>query len=221
MPAPIKKPTATGTNATSGQAKPGRRRSRQRTTQRRPRPANPKLVLFNKPYGMLTQFSGAPEDVTLKGHLPYNDIYPAGRLDKDSEGLLLLTNDGSLQAKITDPRFKMEKTYWVQVEGEPDAQALKALCEGVELNDGMTKPAKAFVMPEPNQLWPRNPPVRERKSVPDTWLCIIIQEGRNRQVRRMTAHVGHPTLRLIRAAIGPWQLQGLQPGEWREVPPVW
>ncbi|RUO65307.1 ribosomal large subunit pseudouridine synthase E [Pseudidiomarina planktonica] len=198
-----------------------RRASRQRHANRRPKPANPKLVIFNKPYGMLTQFSGEPDDVTLKGTVPYNDIYPAGRLDKDSEGLLLLTNDGSLQAKITDPRHKMKKIYWVQVEGEPDAAAIQTLQQGVELNDGMTRPAQAFIMPEPTNLWPRNPPVRERKSVPDTWLCLTIQEGRNRQVRRMTAQVGHPTLRLIRAAIGPWQLQGLQPGEWREVPPVW
>lgn len=198
-----------------------RRASRQRHANRRPKPANPKLVIFNKPYGMLTQFSGEPDDLTLKGTVPYTDIYPAGRLDKDSEGLLLLTNDGSLQAKITDPRHKMKKIYWVQVEGEPDAAALQTLQQGVELKDGITRPAQAFIMPEPTGLWPRNPPVRERKSVPDSWLCLTIQEGRNRQVRRMTAEVGYPTLRLIRAAIGPWQLQGLQPGEWREVPPVW
>lgn len=198
-----------------------RRASRLRTKPKRPAPANPKLVLFNKPYGMLTQFSGEAEDVTLKGAIPFNDVYPAGRLDKDSEGLLLLTNDGSLQAKISDPKYKMAKTYWVQVEGVPSPAAIQQLCQGVELNDGMTAPAEAMLMPEPLQLWPRHPPIRERANIPTQWLCITIREGRNRQVRRMTAAIGHPTLRLIRAMIGPWRLQGMQPGEWREVPPVW
>lgn len=197
------------------------RRRRKKPAAGKARPPNPKLVLLNKPYGVLTQFSGEAEEQTLKGLVPFSDVYPAGRLDKDSEGLLLLTNDGTLQHKISHPKYKMPKTYWVQVEGEPTAAQLEQLCKGVELNDGMTLPASAFVMAEPQRLWPRNPPVRERKSVPDSWLCIKIKEGRNRQVRRMTAAVGLPTLRLIRVAIGPWQLAELEPGQWREVPAVW
>ncbi|MCK7458574.1 pseudouridine synthase [Idiomarina aminovorans] len=185
------------------------------------RPANPKLVLLNKPYGVLSQFTGEEGDQTLKHYIPHNDVYPAGRLDKDSEGLLLLTNDGVYQARLANPKYKVWKTYWVQVEGNPGEEQLEQLRTGVELNDGMTRPADAFVMPEPMNLWPRNPPVRERKSVPDTWLCIKIREGKNRQIRRMTAHVELPTLRLIRAAVGPFQLKTMQPGEWRTEPPVW
>ena len=203
------------------QTKPARRFSRQRAKPSRPRPANPKLILLNKPYGVLSQFSGEVGEQTLKGLVPHNDVYAAGRLDKDSEGLLLLTNDGSLQHKISHPRHKLTKMYWVQVEGIPSEAALQQLRNGVELNDGLTLPAEVFQMDEPQNLWPRNPPVRERKSVPDCWLCIKISEGRNRQVRRMTAAIEHPTLRLIRAGIGPWLLRGLQPGEWREEPPVW
>ena len=200
---------------------PKRRFSKRRSQTSRPRPANPKLVLLNKPYGVLSQFSGSDDEQTLKGLLPHTDVYPAGRLDKDSECLLLLTNDGELQHKISHPKHKLPKTYWVQVEGIPNDAELQQLCNGVELNDGMTLPAEAFIMDEPLNLWPRNPPVRERKSVPDCWLCIKISEGRNRQVRRMTAAIGYPTLRLIRAGIGPWLLRTLQPGEWREEPPGW
>jgi len=200
---------------------PQRRFSRRRNKPARPRTANPKLVLLNKPYGVLTQFSGDEDEVTLKGLLPHTDVYPAGRLDKDSEGLLVLTNDGELQHKICHPKHKLQKTYWVQVEGIPTDSELQQLREGVELSDGMTLPAEVLRMDEPLNLWPRNPPVRERKSVPDCWLCIKISEGRNRQVRRMTAAIGYPTLRLIRAGVGPWLLRGLQPGEWREEPPVW
>lgn len=179
-----------------------------------------RLILFNKPYGVLSQFTdrgnaGSPRP-TLSDHVALPGVYPAGRLDRDSEGLLLLTADGGLQARIADPRFKVEKTYLVQVEGLPDEAALGALCRGVTLNDGPTRPARVRRI-DPPALWPRVPPVRFRKSVPDCWLEIAISEGRNRQVRRMTAHVGHPTLRLIRWRIGDWTLDGLAPGAWREV----
>jgi 23S rRNA pseudouridine2457 synthase len=178
-----------------------------------------RLILFNKPYGVLSQFTDRGTDgarATLSDHITVPGVYPAGRLDRDSEGLLLLTDDGRLQARIAEPRYKMAKTYWVQVEGEPDDAALAALRGGVALNDGMTRPAKAERMPTP-ALWPRDPPVRFRKSVPDCWLSLTIGEGRNRQVRRMTAAVGHPTLRLVRTRVGAWTLEGLQPGEWREI----
>lgn len=174
----------------------------------------PRLILLNKPFRVLSQFSDQDGRRTLAEFIREPSVYPAGRLDWDSEGLLLLTDDGPLQARISDPRHHMEKCYLVQVEGVPDAQALKALSEGVELKDGLTRPARAELLPEPS-LWPRNPPVRARKSVPDSWLRLVISEGRNRQVRRMTAAVGHPTLRLVRWSIGPWSVDGLAPGCWR------
>jgi len=176
------------------------------------------LVLFNKPFGVLCQFSaepGAPERPTLARYIDRAGVYPAGRLDLDSEGLLLLTDDGRLQARIADPRFKAAKTYLVQVEGEPDEAALEALRRGVRLKDGMTLPAEAERIEAP-ALWPRDPPVRFRKTVADCWISLTIREGRNRQVRRMTAAVGHPTLRLVRWRIGEWTVEGLAPGEWRE-----
>jgi 23S rRNA pseudouridine2457 synthase len=174
-----------------------------------------RLICFNKPYGVLSQFTAEGRWRGLKDFIDVPGVYVAGRLDADSEGLLLLTNDGPLQARISDPRHKMEKTYWVQVEGVPDEAALQRLRQGVTLNDGLTRPARARRMPEPAALWPRDPPVRFRQHIPTSWIELVIAEGRNRQVRRMTAAVGHPTLRLIRAAIGPHALEGLAPGEWR------
>jgi 23S rRNA pseudouridine2457 synthase len=175
----------------------------------------PRLLCFNKPYGVLSQFTPEGRWRGLKDFIDVPGVYVAGRLDADSEGLLLLTADGQLQARISDPRHKMEKTYWVQVEGVPDEEALIRLREGMQLNDGPTRPARARAMPEPASLWPRDPPVRSRQHIPTSWIELVIAEGRNRQVRRMTAAVGHPTLRLIRAAIGPYALDGLAPGEWR------
>ena len=174
----------------------------------------PRLILFNKPYGVICQFSGEGERKTLADFVDVRRVYPAGRLDQDSEGLVLLTDDGRLQARIADPKFKLPKTYLVQVEGEPSDDAIAKLQSGVLLKDGMTRPADARKI-KPPALWLRDPPVRFRKTVPDAWLQLTIHEGRNRQVRRMTAAVGLPTLRLVRAAIGPHALQGLQPGQWR------
>jgi 23S rRNA pseudouridine2457 synthase len=171
------------------------------------------LILFNKPYRVLSQFSASGDRPTLARCIDVPDVYPAGRLDYVSEGLLLLTDDGKLQHRISHPRHKLPKTYWAQVEGEADAAALAALRRGVVLNDGPTLPAEVDLLPEPD-LWPRHPPIRQRQAKPTHWLAITIGEGRNRQVRRMTAAVGLPTLLLIRIAVGPWRLQSLQRGEW-------
>lgn len=174
-----------------------------------------RVLLFNKPYGVLTQFTSGDGHATLADYIPVPGVYPAGRLDLDSEGLLILTDDGALQARISHPRHKLPKTYWVQVEGIPDERALTQLRRGLDLGDFRTKPCGARILPEPPDLWPRNPPIRFRKAIPTTWLEIVIAEGKNRQVRRMTAKVGYPTLRLIRWAVGPWTLEGVAPGTWR------
>ena len=177
----------------------------------------PRLILFNKPYGVITQFSADGKHPTLKDFIPIAGIYPAGRLDVDSEGLLILTDDGEWQHRLSHPRHKLPKTYWVQVEGNPTDAALNSLRKGVDLGDFVTLPAKAKAVEEPSILWPRNPPIRFRQAIPTKWIELVIQEGKNRQVRRMTAKVGFPTLRLIRYSIGPWNLSGLFPGEWREI----
>ncbi len=176
-----------------------------------------RIILFNKPYGVLSQFTDADERKTLADFIRIKGVYAAGRLDRDSEGLLLLTDDGELQHRICEPKHEMSKTYWVQVDGAPDEKALDQLREGVDLKDGRTRPAKIQRIDEPCAIWPRTPPIRERKSIPTTWLSITISEGRNRQIRRMTAAVGHPTLRLIRYRVGSWTLDGLDTGAWREL----
>jgi len=178
-----------------------------------------RLILLNKPYDVLSQFTDAKSPTpraTLSDYVAVPGVYPAGRLDRDSEGLMLLTDDGRLQARIADPKFKLPKTYLIQVEGDPDDAALAPLRKGVSLKDGITLPAEVERIADP-ALWPRNPPVRFRKSVPDGWISLTIREGRNRQVRRMTAAVGFPTLRLVRWRIGEWTIEGLAPGEMREV----
>jgi 23S rRNA pseudouridine2457 synthase len=172
-----------------------------------------RLVLFNKPYDVLCQFTDAEGRRTLKDYIDIPGVYAAGRLDRDSEGLLLLTDDGRLQQAISDPLFKLEKSYLVQVEGSIDERALQALRSGIDLKDGRTRPARAQAIAEP-ALWPRDPPIRVRLSVPDCWLRLALREGRNRQVRRMTAATGFPTLRLVRESIGPWSVRDLKPGEY-------
>ena len=185
-----------------------------------------RLIRFNKPYDVLPQFtdSGSQGSArpTLSAYINCPGVYAAGRLDRDSEGLMLLTDNGRLQAWISDPQHKMAKTYWVQVEGDPDSVALAALQQGVALKDGMTRPAKAHLMEAPTQLWQREPPIRTRKSIPTSWISLTLKEGKNRQVRRMTAAVGFPTLRLIRYSIGVWTLDGLLQGSWEdlEVPSI-
>lgn len=174
------------------------------------------LVVFNKPFNVLCQFTDQQGRATLADYIPIKNVYACGRLDRDSEGLLLLTDHGKLQQYIADPKFKLDKTYWAQVEGTITDEAIGQLRRGVQLNDGPTKPARAQIMDEP-AVWPRNPPIRQRQSIPTSWLELSISEGRNRQVRRMTAAVGFPTLRLIRIAIGPWSLEKLQPGQYRVV----
>ncbi len=174
-------------------------------------------ILLNKPMNVLSQFTSEGGHQSLRDFVPVKDVYAAGRLDRDSEGLLVLTDDGALQNRIASPKFKSPKTYWVLVERLPDAEAMEALRGGVDLKDGRTKPAEVEYMDEPKGLWARVPPVRSRKTVDDYWLKITIREGRNRQVRRMVAAVGHPCLRLIRYSVGDWTLEGLDPGEWIEV----
>jgi 23S rRNA pseudouridine2457 synthase len=176
------------------------------------------IILFNKPYGVICQFSPHELHATLKDYIPLCKIYAAGRLDTDSEGLLILTDDGALQHRLSHPRHKSAKTYWAQIEGTPTEIELAPLKKGVDLGDFITQPAQVRIMEEPPHLWPRTPPIRVRKAIPTSWLEIIISEGKNRQVRRMTASIGFPTLRLIRYAIGQYTLEGLVPGEWKQQP---
>ncbi|MBL8510770.1 MAG: pseudouridine synthase [Betaproteobacteria bacterium] len=175
------------------------------------------LLLFNKPYGVICQFSASGSKPTLKDYIPVPDVYPAGRLDTDSEGLIVLTDDGRLQAKITDPHHKLSKTYWVQVEGAPTDDDLNPLRQGLDLGDFTSLAARAKILPSAPTLWKREPPIRFRQHIPTQWLEITLEEGKNRQIRRMTAKIGFPTLRLVRVAIGPWGLGSLSPGQWRNV----
>jgi 23S rRNA pseudouridine2457 synthase len=175
-----------------------------------------RVILVNKPYKVLCQFTSEGGRATLKDFMPVPGVYAAGRLDADSEGLVVLTDDGALQARISHPRHKLAKTYWAQVEGSLDEEALKRLCAGVDLGDFVTKPCKVRLIAEPERLWPRDPPIRSRAAIPTSWVELVLTEGKNRQVRRMTAKVGYPTLRLIRYAVGSWTLDGMACGQWRE-----
>ena len=177
----------------------------------------PRILLFNKPCGVLCQFSPSAGKRTLKDFIPVADVYPAGRLDADSEGLVVLTDDGKLQHAISDPKMKLSKTYWVQVEGEPDEAALRRLRSGIDLGDFVTRPAHARHIEQPSGLWERVPPVRVRKNIPTGWIELELHEGKNRQIRRMTAAAGYPTLRLIRSRIGTWTLDGILPGQFRQI----
>lgn len=192
---------------------------RQRTAERPCGMPVPRLIALNKPFGVVCQFSRDGDRPTLADYIAVPAVYPAGRLDTDSEGLLLLTDHGPWQARIAEPRFKLDKTYLAQVEGVPNDTTIVTLANGITLNDGPTLPCRVRRVEEPDGLWQRDPPIRVRLAIPTTWLELTLREGRNRQVRRMTAAVGHPTLRLLRVAIGPWQLATLAPGEWCELDP--
>ncbi|MGC9492138.1 pseudouridine synthase [Vibrio genomosp. F10] len=201
-----------------GDTSKGRRASRRNNTSKvkRVNPEDRKVIIFNKPFDTLSQFTDGDGRKTLADYIPVKEVYAAGRLDRDSEGLMILTNDGILQARLTQPSSKSPKTYWVQVDGTPSEASLQQLRDGVELKDGLTLPTEIQIIEAPT-VWERTPPVRVRAKIPTTWLSITIIEGKNRQVRRMTAHIGHPTLRLIRYSMGNVELADLQPGQWKEI----